>query len=357
MASPLKVGLVGANAEGRGWAPLAHIPALKSLPQYELAAVCTAHADTAAASAEKYGVARAFHDVNDLVREPDIDVVSAVVKVPNHRNVVVAALNAGKHVFCEWPIGANLAETEEIAALARAKGVRTIVGLQGRADPSLNYVRDLVADGYAGELLAVTMTLFTGGVHERPAGRIWGREASNACHTVDALCYAVGEFAEVSAKVTTQVKQWKETESGSMFAVDAPDNVLISGVLENGAVASVHVAAVPYNASGWRMEVYGRDGTIVAATNGMPQITALTVMGSQGGAPLAELSVPEHYTVVPPAMPKGAPRNIGQLYVRFADAIENGTKVEPDFDDALARHRTVDAIQRASDEGRTIKLG
>jgi hypothetical protein len=64
MEDPIRVGIVGADASGQGWAPLSHLPALKMLPEYEIAAVCTAHADTAAAAATKYGVNRAFHEAS-----------------------------------------------------------------------------------------------------------------------------------------------------------------------------------------------------------------------------------------------------------------------------------------------------
>jgi len=176
MEDPIRVGIVGADASGQGWAPLSHLPALKMLPEYEIAAVCTAHADTAAAAAAKYGVKRAFHDYNAMVREPDIDLVSVVVKVPVHHEVVVAALNAGKNVYCEWPLGANLAETQAMAEIAQRKGVRAMVGLQARGDPTVRYLRQLIADGYVGDVLAVNMTMFTGGVLERPKSRLWDRD-------------------------------------------------------------------------------------------------------------------------------------------------------------------------------------
>ncbi len=121
MEHRIRVGIVGADASGQGWAPLSHLPALKLLPEYEIAAVCTAHADTAAAAAAKYGVARAFHDYNTMVREPDIDMVSVVVKVPAHHGAVMAALDARKHVYCEWPLGANLAEAEAMAGPRRKR--------------------------------------------------------------------------------------------------------------------------------------------------------------------------------------------------------------------------------------------
>ena len=272
MAKQLRVGIVGANAQGQGWAPISHFPALKMLPEdYEIAAVCTAHADSAAAAAQKYGIARAFHDYRLMAQDPGIDLVSVVVKAPSHHAVVMAALDAGKHVYCEWPLGANLAQAEEMAATARSRGVKAMVGLQARGDPALRYLRQLIADGYVGDVVAVNMSMFTGGVLERPASRLWDRDRTQGIsaltvrgiHTLDALCHCVGEIAEVAAKVTTQVRQWRVVETGAMVDVDTPDNVAVTGVLEGGALVSAQIGTVPHNGSGFRMEIYGRDGTLV----------------------------------------------------------------------------------------------
>ncbi len=365
MATRLRVGIVGASAEGQGWAPISHFPALRNLPEFEIAAICTAHADTAAAAAQKYGIARAFHDYKAMVREPDIDLVSVVVKVPSHYDVVMAALGAGKHVYCEWPLGANLAQAEAMATLASSKGVKAMVGLQARGDPAIRYLRELIADGYVGDVLAVNMTMFTGGVLERSASRLWDRDKTKGVsaltvrgiHTMDSLCHCLGEFVEVSAKVTTQVKQWRVVETGESVDVDTPDNVAVNGVLEGGALVSVHVGTVPYNGSAWRMEIYGRDGTIRAVSAGSPQRDLSQLTGSKRGAPLALLPIPAHFTEMPAGTPVGPPQNVGHLYLRMAKAIRNDTAVEPDFDLAVKRHRLIDAIQQASDEGRAIKVG
>ena len=364
MMERIRVGIVGADAAGQGWAPLSHLPALNVLPDYELAAICTAHADTAAAAAARYGVKRAFHDYHAMVREPGIDLVSVVVKAPAHHPIVMAALEAGKHVYCEWPLGANLTEAEAMADAARRKRVCAMVGLQARGDSTIRYLRDLIDEGYVGEVLAVNMTMFTGGVLERPKSRLWDRDRTKGVsvltirgiHTMDALCWCLGDFVLLSAKVSTQVKQWRVAGTDELVDVDAADNVMIHGVLESGAIASVHVGAVPYAASGWRMEIYGRNGTLRADSKGAPQRDANQLHGSRDGGSLAPLPVPDAYTEVPEAMPIGPPRNVGHLYIRLAKAIREGTPVEPDFDLAVRRHRLIDAIQRSSDSGRTLAI-
>lgn len=175
-------------------------------------------------------------------------------------------------------------------------------------------------------------------------------------HTLDALCYCLGEFVEVSARVSTQVKQWRVAETGAMVDVDAPDNVAVNGVLENGALVCAHIGTVPHNGSGFRMEIYGRDGTICVTSKGSPQRDANRLLGAKAGAPLAGIPVPAHFTEVPAGTPMGPPHNVGHLYLRMARAIRTGAKVEPDFELAVRRHRLIDAIQQSSDEDRSIRL-
>src|SRR5207237_62247 len=92
-----------------------------------------------------------------MVTQPDIDVVTVTVKVPHHRELVVAALAAGKAVYCEWPLGRDLDDAKAMAALAAEQGVRTVVGLQARQAPAIEFVQQLLADGYLGEVLSTTM--------------------------------------------------------------------------------------------------------------------------------------------------------------------------------------------------------
>src|SRR5439155_19659564 len=104
-----------------------------------------------------FGVHLAFDNHQDLVNRPEVDVVAVTVKVPYHLELVTAALNAGKAVYCEWPLGNGLIEAETLAALAKEKGVLAVVGLQARSAPSVAYVRDLIRQGYVGEVLSTTL--------------------------------------------------------------------------------------------------------------------------------------------------------------------------------------------------------
>ena len=141
-----------------------------------------------------------------------------------------------------------------------------------------------------------------------------------------------------------------------MVDTTAPDNVVVAGTLASGALVSAHIATLPYNTSGWRMEIYGREGTLTIASRGAPQRDRNVLHGARGKAPLAALEVPAHYREVPPETPAGPPNNVAHLYLRLARAIRDRTPVEPDFDVGLKRHRLIDAIQRASDERRPVTI-
>src|SRR5881296_3645586 len=154
--STLGVGIIGVSPI-RGWAATAHLPALRALPNYEIRALGGHSAESARAAGGVFRVSAVFSDHKQLVTQSDIDVVAVTVKVPHHRELVSAALAAGKAVYCEWPLGRDLDDARAMAALAAEQGVRTVVGLQARQAPAIERVQELLSDGYVGEVLSTTM--------------------------------------------------------------------------------------------------------------------------------------------------------------------------------------------------------
>ena len=363
MPDPIFLGIIGASPTV-GWAHRSHLPAIVASPEFELTGVCTTRMETATESARQFGAKLTFDNYHDMLAHPDIDAVAVVLRVPAHYQITKDALNAGKHVFTEWPLGKDINEAEELAALARSKGVKAVVGLQARAAPAVLYMKELVEDGYVGEILSCSMSLIRGGVLERPSGRTWQRDDTLGAttltiatgHSLDALRFIVGDFSQVSTVVSTQCPQWLETDTQQMLDVTAPDNILVSGRLDNGAVVSAHVASIPWAGSGYRLEVYGRDGTLVATSEDSPQLGPVRVQGAQKGDSLADLDIPQKHTYVLEGMPQGAPYNVGQLYYLFGEAIRGESHRQPDFDTAVGLHSFIDSIRRASDEGRTATV-
>ena len=364
-ANKIRVGVIGANPT-KGWAPRSHLPAIVASPDVELTAVCTTRPESAQASARQYGAKLAFHDYREMLACPDIDAVAVVLRVPAHYEPTRDALTAGKHIFTEWPLGRTTEEAEELAALARRQGVQTFVGLQARAAPAVLYMQELVATGYVGEVLACHMSLFRDGVLQRTSDRTWQRDVALGAttltiatgHSIDAMRFVVGDFRHVTSVVSTQVPQWLEVDTQRLVDVTAPDNILVSGRLANGAVASVHVASIPWAGSGYRMEIYGREGTLIATSDESPQLGNVHIQGAKAKGTLETLDIPSHYRYVPEAMPQGAPYNVGQLYTLFARAIRSGDCAPSyaTFDTAVDLHRLIDAIGESSTQGRQIDV-
>jgi predicted dehydrogenase len=146
----IRVGIIGANA-CYGWGSSAHIQALKALPEFEITAVCTSRQETADEAAKHFGIPLTFADPAKMVNHSDVDLVSICVRVPFHHQIGVTALNAGKHLFCEWPLAATTDQAAQVHQLAAYKGLHHMVGLQARGACVINRARDLVAEGTSAE--------------------------------------------------------------------------------------------------------------------------------------------------------------------------------------------------------------
>src|SRR5215831_4023979 len=320
MADKVRLGLIGASVSGT-WSARSHLPALQASADVELTAVCTTKADSAEAARQAWGARLAFDDYRKMIASPEIDAVAVVVRVPSHYAPTKAALEAGKHVYCEWPLGRTTAEALELSALANANGLVTAVGLQARVNPALMHMKEQIESGFVGEVMAVHVSLMREGVLTRPSHRTWQRDAALGAntltiangHTVDAMRFVVGDFGRLSAVVATQAKHWLDTGTNTLLDVTSPDNVLLSGRLASGAVVSVHIGAIPFAGSGYRMEIYGREGALVATGEDSPQLGAVSLHGAKGGNTLASIEVPQRFTVAAPGTPSGEAVNVGQM--------------------------------------------
>src|SRR6266571_1309400 len=213
----IRVGIIGANPD-RGWAAQAHIPALKSLSDdFEITALSTSRRESADAASKLFGVPIAFDNHQDLVNSAIVDVVAITVKVPYHLELTTAALDAGKAVYCEWPLGNGLKEAETLAALAKKKGVLAVAGLQARSAPSVAYVHDLIKQGYVGEVLSTTLvgSGMSWGPTEQPFNAYMNDKKNGATllsiplgHAADGLCHCLGEVRELSATMTMRRKSF-----------------------------------------------------------------------------------------------------------------------------------------------------
>src|SRR2546421_4249650 len=364
--SKLGVGIIGVSPT-RGWAATAHIPALRALPNYDIRALSARSAESARAAGEVFGVGTVFSDHEQLVTQPDIDVIAVTVKAPHHRELVSAAIAAGKAVYCEWPLGRGREEAGAMAVLAAEQGVRTVVGLQARQAPAIEFVQELLSDGYVGEVLSTTMVgLSVPGdvVVKANAYMLDKTNGANvltvaAGHSLNTLNFVLGEFADLSAVSDLRRPLITIEETGEQVVKTAPDQIAVIGTLTSGATASVHVREAVAGGAGFLWEINGTDGTLrITGDAAVPEIVPLTVAGAHGQDEPAELALPAALAQKWPALTslQGAPAfNVGCAYAAFAADMENGKHTVPDFADAARRHEVIAAIERSAASGKRVK--
>jgi predicted dehydrogenase len=359
-SNKIRVGIVGVSPN-RGFASIAHIPALQTLPEFEITALCTTRQESADIAAKHFEIPLAFSDPAKLTQHPDVDLVTVSVKVPDHYVPVMAAIEAEKHVYCEWPLGRDTDEAARMLAAAERKGIRHAAGLQGQMSPAINYAKDLIADGYVGRVLSATMIACApnwGATIERA----YQADTSNGAnlltitggHTIDALCHCLGEFRELNAFVVSQRDRILLEGTGEMIAKTSPDDLVVNGIVGDGVVVSFQVRGGMRRGTEFLFEIHGEGGDLqlTATSRASMQRQELNLKGARGDdTALADLPVPAKYRWVPEGVPPDSPYNVAQLYVRLAEGIRNGKPVSPGFDAAVTRHRLLDAIVRASGTG------
>jgi predicted dehydrogenase len=175
------VGIVGTG----GWARYGHIAALQTLDEFEIIAVGSRNQETADTTARQFNIPHAFSDEQALINHPDVDLVAVLTPALDHARLARLVIAAGKDVYSEWPLSTTTAESEELLALAEAKGVRHIVGLQRRFGPSSRYLQDLVKRGYVGEMRSARMIVSVD-AFENPMSKAhsWSFDIANFANTL-----------------------------------------------------------------------------------------------------------------------------------------------------------------------------
>lgn len=364
-AKPIGVGIVGVQP-GRSWAAVAHIPALAALSaDFRIVGIANTSLGSAQMAVNSIGVGRAFETVHALVASPDVDLVIVTVKVRHHLEIVTAVLEAGKAVYCEWPIGNGLAEARSMAMLAQARGVSAFAGTQARVAPAMRHVTDLVAQGYVGEVLSSTL-IGNGGP--------WGPtidQTSTYCldekngatmltvpfgHTMAAIVDALGPVESVTARLATRRRTVRVLETGELLPMTAPDQLLVAATLESGALLSAHYRGGNPRGVGFLWEITGTKGDLqITGRSGHTQVGDLLIKGATGDdKALGDLIIPQSYQFPRPvAVPAN---NVALMYQRIAADLETGSHTAPTFADAVRTHELIAAIERSAQEGRAIKM-
>ncbi|KAF2469896.1 NAD-binding Rossmann fold oxidoreductase family protein [Lindgomyces ingoldianus] len=368
MASPPKsIGLIGLSAKG-SWASRSHLSYLQSTPFYKITALQNSSKSAAEAAASTYSLTHVhtYDNPAALATDPSVSIVAVSVNVPGHYESIRPALFAGKDLFVEWPLARNLADAEELTAIAKEKGVRTLVGLQARNNPTIIAAKKIVESGKLGRILGTSMyghgAIFGSTIVPDFEYALPVENGANILtipfgHAVDALCFVLGEFAELSATLANlrpelslvgndgkEVRKVKKT---------AHDHVSVTGTLVNGGgvVDVVYAGGQSRTGRSFHWEINGVHGSLVlegkAPTMGHVQMfqPTLKFFDIEGKEENVEVEKAGDWD-------KGDfSFNVGRAWDAWAGkGLEKGYTVTT-FEDAVVRHRMVEAIYRSAEKG------
>lgn len=357
MTDILRVGLIGANPDG-GWARESHVPALRVLPDLEFAAVAGRTQAAADAAARAFGVDKAYGHAADLFQDPDIDVVTIAVTLPAHRELLLAALAAGKHVYCEYPLGLDVEESRELAQAAQKAGVHAAIGLQSRANPAVRRARALLDAGAIGRPLTAHILSTTAGFGPNTGTAVaYTEDPANgvtvvtiqAAHTLDLAVALLGGVTDFTALATTQYPDIRIGD-GEPQRRRTYDHLLVQARLSSGVALSVEVAGGRPAPTPFRFEIIGEAG-VLALEGGAPR-------GFQSGR-LRLLVDGEVLPVDEGALASlsDAALNVAATYADLRDDIASGTSSAVGFPHAVRLAQFIEDATVSSQTGVRKKDG
>lgn len=352
----IRVGIIGLG----GWAKYGHIPALQSLEAFEIVAVSSRRKELAEEYLAKFHVRHAFDNEQELVNHPDVDLVVILAPAPEHSRLVKSVIEAGKDVYSEWPLTTNTSDSSELLALAEAKGVRHIVGLQRRLGPAARYTRDLVKRGYVGKIRSARMTISVDAFPATMPGKYdWAFKASNFSHVLsvylahfgDMLFQSVGFPAKMTAVIENQFPFFTVEETGEQIPNTNPNAAMVIGTLEGGGLFSIQIEGGQPHRTGLQIDITGTDGVLrITNPRAFENKDDNHIEGMNGDRfSLASLAVPSEYQSLPVNHLDASSQDVAYLYAAYARDKKNGTSEASNFRDALMQHKLIDQVEQTSE--------
>lgn len=301
----------------------------------------------------------------------------------------MAALRAGKHVYCEHPVGTTTAQAQEVHDLARTKGLRSAVGHQMHYEPAVLQMMQMVREGYIGQPLAFNITYIVSSyIAPRPSHRHWlfnsamgGHPAYRTGHNLERLTSVLGlDVTEVCADMAIQVPSRPNLDGGAPHTTTQVDNVNLLMRLGERVMGTLQLCLTAWFGLGWGFQVYGTEGMLMLGVKdegkkdtvkGDPDSGNLKLYGARVDIdnllknPTAPELLQRQYREIPPE-PKHyfvdgiehgrATFPVAQTWHAFARAIRTGGPFEPSFREQLKMHYVWDATEKSMQERRWVKV-
>ncbi|MDQ2784542.1 MAG: Gfo/Idh/MocA family oxidoreductase [Chloroflexota bacterium] len=333
----VRIGVIGTGIGA------AHIKALQQAPGAVVMAICSAQRERAEQIARQFDIPRATDNYRDLLGA-DVDAVVITTPPTLHHPMALDAIAAGKHIFCEKPLAATLAEAVEMRDAAEAAGIVHMINHQTRFGATYAETRRLIDAGYLG-----TPTLADARINMNPAdylrGPMWSTSkvgwfvdggqgggilaGSGGPHLFDLLRWYWGEVEAVTCMAAVTVPTITLADGSEISGITAPDGFIALLRFVNGAMATVRGVPIPYHRGGFSFEFNGTAGALF--------VTHTDLRGATAADPAPqELLTPD------------APEDRVGIALRFVRAIQEGEPAPaPNFHDGVAVQAILDALNEA----------
>ena len=375
---PLGIGLVGyafmGAAHSQAWRSAGRFFDLPLEPR--LAVLCGRDETAVADAATRMGWAATETDWQKLIARDDVDLVDICTPGDSHAEIAIAALQAGKHVFCEKPLANTVAEAEAMAAVAEQaseRGVRSMVGFNYRRVPALALARRMIAAGRLGTLRQVRAVYLQDWITDPQFPLVWRLQKDKAgsgalgdigSHIVDLAQYLVADhLTQVSGFTETFVKQRPVSAASSGLSatggetlgdVTVDDAALFHGRFASGAIASFEATRFATGRkNAMRIEVNGSQGSLSFDFESMNELSFYDGTEDPETAGFRRILVtePSHPYVGawwPPGHLLGYEHSFTHEVVDLVNDIAAGVDPSPSFADGLQVQRVLAAVEASA---------
>jgi predicted dehydrogenase len=364
----VRVGVLGAGA----WAELAHLPGFKRDPRCDLVAIADPVVEKAQAFAAKFGIPNVYGSHAELIAREDIDLVDVCTPSATHFELSWAALEAGKHVLCEKPVAYDYRDTLRAAALANQQGVKTKLGFTFRYSPAMQYMKELIDDGFVG-----TPFIFNGyeqnsqWLDPRNPLRQVDHEADQSVIQVSSLegygapimdlghLFMGSRFAQVVGTMRNFIPDRVVRATGRMMRMNIDDGDIFIGEYASGALGSIQTSFVTVgNYPGLEARVYGSKGALICRLVEENGVCESLKAATADQVEFREIEVPER--LYPPG---GSKRESWRslfyanlVHSFISEILSDGPENEGNFEDGAHVQELINAVERSFRERRWVSI-
>ncbi|HEX2186244.1 MAG TPA: Gfo/Idh/MocA family oxidoreductase [Chloroflexota bacterium] len=348
----IRIGFIGAGAICRQ----RHVPGLRAIPGVEFVGVVNSTPESTARAAQEFGIARQFESPQALIEADEIDVVWIGTQPYLHSKLSIAALQAGKHVFCQARMAMDYADARKMYDAWRETNLTAGVCAPPHYMRGDRFIRRLLAEGFVGQPYNVLVRSYADQYHSPSTPLHWRQIAGiSGVNTLDVgmmievIHRWLGYTRRVTALARTLIPERPPAEGNQgagQTKVERPDTVTMAAEMENGALLSGLWSGVTrFGADPNRIEIFGSDGTIRYLAGTDAPGSGRIFVAKSNESEMREVQVPES---------EARPWTVE---ADFIAAVRSGKRdPEPSFWDGLKYMELTDAAFKSAAEGRAVDL-